>query len=393
MFKNYNKKIISFIILFLLCFSSTAFLVKGSIQENKNNQVVNTVTDWWNDNWLFRKQLVISDNKLDLDNYQLLITLPSANYLDKTDNFLDDLRFTDYNNNSLSYWFEEWNPLGTSRVWVKVPEIKAFQNISIFMYYGNNESISESNGFSTFIAFEDFDSNFNAGDNLNDTNGWSVEFGNPIIDDTPSGRQSLGLKFEQLTSELFAHGAHFNWSDTLQNISISYYWHLDNFNIRNGYHHYFSNETQMTSTRLVNGLCDWWDGFNYYDFSPSASYSINSWYRFEQIATKNDYFLKINDSEHLGGLTHPNDGLNGFSWRSQSERTYTFFIDDVYVRQYVSDEPSIIFLEEESIQETPTLTPTMPTDSMTFTIGANFLLVTFGSIILLCVLRIMKKRK
>jgi phosphodiesterase/alkaline phosphatase D-like protein len=64
-----------------------------------------------------------------------------------------DIRFEDNNGKKLFYWIEKWNDSGSSIVWVKAEDKGTSQ---IKMKYGNRFAMSESNGDSTFLFFDDF---------------------------------------------------------------------------------------------------------------------------------------------------------------------------------------------------------------------------------------------
>lgn len=57
----------------------------------------------------------------------------------------------------LPYWIEQWNDNGVSRIWVKVPMLKAHSKAIIQMYYGNSDAQAVSNGNTTFLFFDDFE--------------------------------------------------------------------------------------------------------------------------------------------------------------------------------------------------------------------------------------------
>jgi len=57
----------------------------------------------------------------------------------------------------LPYWIENFTN-ESAIVWVKVPFIPKTSNTTIYMYYGNPSAISQSNGDSVFILFDDFES-------------------------------------------------------------------------------------------------------------------------------------------------------------------------------------------------------------------------------------------
>jgi Uncharacterized conserved protein len=74
-----------------------------------------------------------------------------------------DIRFTyvDTSNNTeveIPFWVESGMCNRTNtRIWIKVPHIPAYGNAIVFMYYGNPDAISKSNGNAVFEFFDDFD--------------------------------------------------------------------------------------------------------------------------------------------------------------------------------------------------------------------------------------------
>ncbi|MCE7743529.1 MAG: DUF2341 domain-containing protein [Candidatus Heimdallarchaeota archaeon] len=120
--------------------------------------------DWWNDDWSYRKKLTITNNETsDLFDHQFEITLDTSgandfNY-EHTRSDGADIRFIGYtpNHQKISYWLESWNSTGESSVWVKIPKILASNSYSFYIYYGNNNASSESNGKEVFEFFDGFD--------------------------------------------------------------------------------------------------------------------------------------------------------------------------------------------------------------------------------------------
>ena len=78
----------------------------------------------------------------------------------------NDLRFTTSNGNTpCFYWIESIDgstPNGLATVYIKVPTI-IFGSTTLYMYYGNGNTIPESSGSSVFVSFDDFESG-NSGD-------------------------------------------------------------------------------------------------------------------------------------------------------------------------------------------------------------------------------------
>ncbi len=118
---------------------------------------------WWNSSWQYRMLINVMDNSgSKLENYQVLATLTSKTFnYSKADANGNDIRFTLYNSSAnneskLSYWIEEWNISGESKVWVNVTEILASGTNTIYMYYGNEGATSENNRSATMLWFDDF---------------------------------------------------------------------------------------------------------------------------------------------------------------------------------------------------------------------------------------------
>ncbi len=124
--------------------------------------------NWWNPNWQYRTPITINNSGSALTNYQILITLDTASLISagKLRSDAGDLRFATPDCIKLSYWIESGINTSSTKVWVKVPSIPA-GTTTIYLYYGNPEATSESNGDNVFEFFDDFE------DNSLDTSKWS----------------------------------------------------------------------------------------------------------------------------------------------------------------------------------------------------------------------------
>lgn len=120
----------------------------------------------WLEGWTYRKQITLYSN-WDVQDYPIKIKLmyesgednDNTIYLNqhsKTD--FGDIRFTDSDKVTLlDYWIEELNQSDYCIVWVEIPNITSGENRIIYIYYGNDEATSISNGFNTFLEFDNFD--------------------------------------------------------------------------------------------------------------------------------------------------------------------------------------------------------------------------------------------
>jgi Domain of unknown function (DUF2341) len=68
-----------------------------------------------------------------------------------------DLRICDEDGISLlCFWVENEVFADTTKIWVKVPELRAFSKKRIFIYFGNPKAEAQANAECTFLAFDDF---------------------------------------------------------------------------------------------------------------------------------------------------------------------------------------------------------------------------------------------
>ena len=127
----------------------------------------------WLSGWGYRRAITISNtgNANTLTGYQVLVTLDTASLISAGKMRSDggDIRFTDSDGTTLlSYWIESGINTASTKVWVKVPSIPASSTKTIYLYYGNPNAVSASNGDATFDFFDDFN------DGTVDTSKWDV---------------------------------------------------------------------------------------------------------------------------------------------------------------------------------------------------------------------------
>ena len=115
---------------------------------------------WWDTDWEYRMLINITENSgSTLTNYQTPITIDTATFnYSKADASGDDIRFAT-DSTECDYWIETWNTGGTSTIWVEVPSLTASSTTTIYMYYGNPNASSESDGSAVFLIYDNFDDN------------------------------------------------------------------------------------------------------------------------------------------------------------------------------------------------------------------------------------------
>ncbi|RLC75144.1 MAG: hypothetical protein DRI61_15420, partial [Chloroflexi bacterium] len=115
---------------------------------------------WWNSSWNYRQAINISNTAGNLTNYQVKIELNSSNVGSNFNwsNNGSDIRFTNSTDDLLYYWIEYWNSSSQEAViWVNVTYLENNTNTTVYLYYGNSEASSESNGSTVFEFFDDFE--------------------------------------------------------------------------------------------------------------------------------------------------------------------------------------------------------------------------------------------
>jgi len=108
---------------------------------------------WFDESWLYRQLVDITNSGSDQTDYQAMITFDSATLIvaGKMQDDCDDIRVTDINGKLLSLWIEPGTcDDSATRVWIKVPSIPA-SAASVYLYYGNPSAISVSSTGDTFI--------------------------------------------------------------------------------------------------------------------------------------------------------------------------------------------------------------------------------------------------
>jgi uncharacterized repeat protein (TIGR01451 family) len=190
------------LLLFLLIHSITfakanVSTVNEKFSDDSGDNISQIGPPWYDPAWHYRTPIIISSGSL-ISYYHVLITLDIA---DEMDSFIfahtlpdgSDIRFTDSSGkNLLSYWIESWDNQ-KAYVWVLVSSILPHPyHQEIYLYYGNPNATSISNGASTFDFFDDF-TQFSmnvCGLNINQQNS-DLNLKNLVIKDGVLGLDSL----------------------------------------------------------------------------------------------------------------------------------------------------------------------------------------------------------
>jgi len=137
------------------------------------------ILDPWYSSFIpYKQEIKILDNSNHAKtDYQIKLELTNASVganFNWTNNG-DDIRFLNSTENGLlDYYIYSWSSITeTTTIWVEVDELTKAVNTSIFMYYGNTTYTARTNGYNTFLLFDDFSNPVSA---INTTY-WDVDAG------------------------------------------------------------------------------------------------------------------------------------------------------------------------------------------------------------------------
>ncbi len=325
----------------------------------KNNEIVylnDTIVDSYYENysdWKYRKKITLTGTTNEITNYSLKINLDENNFEFELANYTGkDLRFTYYNTTTkketpIGYWIENYNnTTKKATVWIKIPYINS-SGATIYMYYGNENANSKSNGSEAFLFFDDFETftgwtDYGSGSVVQDnTRAYRGTYsGHKITNNDPNGAYkdvgSLGkdiiLEFWVNRNSAYTGGSY----DRIGVIDVN----------GNGYGWVFAHGTPLLGYDVRN---------NYAGTATTTSNNpdlMDEWV-FGRITLKSDGTITVeryNSTGSLLGIFSDTDTTyNSFS------RVYIFggndyWVDDIRVRKYSSSEINYNIGSLEAVQ-------------------------------------------
>jgi len=313
--------------------------------------------------WQYYRQITINNtqNPNNLIDYQILVTLDTQSLISqgKMKSDCGDIRFTDSDRTTLlNYWVESGtcNSQNTF-IWVKVPLIPGNSNKTIYLWYGNPNAISLSNGDLVFEFFDDFD-----GNTLN-TSKWTVNGYDGFWGVFYSVSNSMLTIWSDNRWRILRMNRNFGPNDTIA-IEVKFRktaasaWHVNYLVQHNGANHNrlgLSDEhypgDDMGIQLVVNN--------NWYYPKNFGSFSNNVWY-ISRIIKKDSTTL------YLDVLTSNRGFINSYettqsawssviwTWVTWQFHNTNVTYDWVFVRKYTNPEP-IIILGSEHVPLTSTI--------------------------------------
>ena len=152
--KNNSSKCFIAIVCIAMFILSTYAIAQTTFDSNLktdmriNNPKSNTIKplgDWWDLDWMYRKEITIDHNKVpsDLEDFPVLIDIVDSDLATKAQPDGDDIVFTDDNEMKLDHEIECYNNSNGHLVaWVNVTGLSATIDTSIYIYYGNSNAPS-----------------------------------------------------------------------------------------------------------------------------------------------------------------------------------------------------------------------------------------------------------
>ncbi len=340
-----------------------------TIEEDWN--LVKTIsgpTAWWDANWKYRQAInVYNPSSGNLSYYQMAIYLDSSElpfdyYKCQGDG--DDLRFItylDYQHQVIDYWIQDWNYFGVNKIWLEIPYIGAEDYATIYLYYGNSIADASSSIDDTFLFAEDFQDG--------DIDGWS-DSGGGIAN---SGDNYYGMVKDNWDGSDREAGMWIQLSNSEQVIvEVDHY--IKNW-INDG-DSYMEGDFIGFNAYDSGGTFDWgisyrlaWDDSN----TPIGSYTIKhgllcngiidhtysvgtyiNEYNIDPIGVQQWKHYTFNlwsdcgfDSVSTGGWLEFELGISGRDHSSTNDKED--YIDNLFVRKYVYNEPIISSVDVEEI--------------------------------------------
>jgi len=291
-----------------------------------------------------------------------------------------------------SVWdLEQEQTSNSATIWVNVTSLPNNQNTTIYMYYGNSEASSASDGDGTFLFFDDFDT---------DTIGskWQIQTDSSTLSDTSTSYAKIN------TAESRAEIDSVGWQVFVtKNYTIERPFVVESKVNTEGYGSYgggiiWYDKGTNTNTNCEHAFADS-DSLNlrhedsggsYTDYQgTSYSSEENTWYVRNLILTSTQVISKTwtdNRNQNLGGYTLDNSANTGSKnigldhYVSGTSGTWAYF-DWVFVRKYADPEPTVSsFGSEETALVSFSITLNSPangtatcdpTPDFSFTVSGN----------------------
>jgi|GEM_PF-788793 len=118
--------------------------------------------EWWNDSWYYRQTITVTNSSGSTQsNMKIKFTINTSSLVTagKLQSDCDDLRFTEFDGDSLNYWIANGCNTATTEVWVTIPSISNGAS-SILLYYGNASANAKSSARDALRSCSEISANY-----------------------------------------------------------------------------------------------------------------------------------------------------------------------------------------------------------------------------------------
>ena len=127
----------------------------GIVAEPNTVKEFSLASEWYDESWTYRKSIKIQPNYGTPAGIDYQVQIPITYDSDMQTDFAD-IRFTDNDGITLlDYWLESYIASTSAVFWVEIAD-ELNVPVIIYMYYGNSEVSTTSNGTATFLFYEDW---------------------------------------------------------------------------------------------------------------------------------------------------------------------------------------------------------------------------------------------
>lgn len=329
-------------------------------------------------NFTRRKPINITTSET-ASNYPLYI---NVSYDPDMQTDFDDIRFSDESGTILAYYLDEKVDGSWATFYVKLPTL---DNETIYMYYGNPDAVSESNGENVFTFFEDGEDGIIT-TSLSTWTGGSgtvTESGGVVNVDSGATTDGSILYYATDLGEGFCVDAY--WTYTTSGNQMVF--ELGSAQIFGAYTDY-SPTRKVAIQQLGSGGIEviyydtsnavhWWnfDTDTWQTSATSFAGALGTQYRFRICQVNDEFRLYVYNSSGLIDVATIDEasvrnGDNANYWRA-GDPTTTYWLgnldlDNIKSYTYVYPEPSISFGAEEAVAGEMEINLTTPADNDKF---------------------------
>ena len=299
---------------------------------------------WLYPNETYKQEVNVTNN--DPTNYTDMQVAMNVTYNSSMNSDFSDLRFswlnqTDGNETAIPYWIENETNNSWAYIWVKIPFLPASDNATIYMYFGDENATSESNGTEVFEFFDDFNTlNTTI---WNETKNASVSDGilhlgvsdNAYVKhyfNTPFTSGFRAIVKKKMISSDSNTASHTHFTDTNDNLTI-----IESFTFWDT-HTFGFTERNITADSNTK-------------FSSGVSMNDSTWYRLIT-KVKDNSIVDIAYYGNLTYITNVSDNSSSYNWgginkvglaTGTSSGSAGMDVDYIAFAKYIQTNPSIIF--------------------------------------------------